>query len=67
MKHDRALTQLFDTLRKANLQPDEECSSCGDLHKPKPNLSVSTKYSGQMYFCSERCFDEWVQFGRYER
>jgi hypothetical protein len=39
----------------------EECHQCGALHEPKI-------YVGRgRWFFSESHFDEWMQWGRYER
>jgi ribosomal protein S27AE len=39
----------------------EECHQCGALHQP-------SIYVGRgRWFCSEAHFDEWMQWGRYER
>jgi hypothetical protein len=39
----------------------EECHQCGALHEP-------SIYVGRgRWFCSEAHFDEWMQWGRYER
>ena len=62
------MNNLMDSLLAFQAKQIEQvpCETCNQLHVPIPNLSVSTKYSGPMYFCSDRCLDEWVQWGRYQ-
>jgi late competence protein required for DNA uptake (superfamily II DNA/RNA helicase) len=45
-----------------------ECSECGAVHIQSDwKLAASTAYCGPIYWCSERCKEEWEQFGRWER
>ena len=62
---NEAIRNLY--AHQARLLEQEFCEQCDELHDPIPHLSVSTKYCGPMYFCSEKCWDEWMQWGRYQR
>ena len=60
---------ILDTIKAANLESikrcdeEEECISCGEMHVPVDGL-----YLGRdRYACSEACWDEYVQWGRWER
>jgi hypothetical protein len=65
-----AFSGIIDALKAHNEQQiakdngdKVECVSCGEIHEAIPRNYVGRRG----YACSDDCWDEWVNFGRWER
>jgi hypothetical protein len=61
---NHAFKPVIDGIRGANVQPkieQQRCVQCREMHDPWQYLGR------ERWICSDTCFDNWMQFGRYER
>ena len=48
-------------------EPHEICHSCNRPFYPTSANVATTRGRGEIYLCSDECFEDWLQFGRWER
>lgn len=61
-----AFKPIIDVLRQNQervIDDRVECITCGKVHKPIHKFNLSR----DRWACSDDCWDDWMQFGRWER